>query len=115
MFPKQTEVFFWHHRVPIRLTGRGGTLRIARVRVGRRGTVPGTWISVMAEVSFNSYFIAKMLPIVQLSQQAPVPGPKPAHHGRVRRWNMAAPHRAPMALLDGLCHWAGSKNISLEA
>lgn len=22
---------------------------------------------------------------------------------------MAAPHRAPMALLDGLCHWAGSK------
>lgn len=62
------------------------------MKVGRRGTVPGTWISVVAEVGFNLYFIAKTLPMLQLNQQAPVPAPEPAHHGRVRRWNMAAPH-----------------------
>lgn len=81
----------------------------------RRGTVPCTWTSVMAEVGFNSYFIVKKLPLLQLNQQAAVPAPQPAHLGRVSRWNMAAPHQAPMALLGGLCHWAGSRITSLEA
>lgn len=59
------------HRVPVRLVERkrGCTLRIAKVRLGRKGTVR---ISVRAEVGFNSYFIAKMLSMLQLNQQAPV-------------------------------------------
>lgn len=74
---------------------------------------PGNCSDAVSAVTLH--FVTKMPPMLQLSQQAPVPAPEPAHHGRGEEVQCGS---SPPST-RGLAGWAlppgWQQNTSLEA